>query len=42
MPWRPSLGFVPAVLDAWTTLGGAPAEVSQALAAAAASLGAPA
>ncbi len=38
----PVLGFVPAVLDAWTTLGGAPAEVSQGLAAAAASLGAPA
>jgi hypothetical protein len=36
------VGFVPAVLDAWTALGGAPAEVSQALAAAAASLGAPA
>lgn len=35
------VGFAPAVLDAWTTLGGAPAEVSQALAAAAASLGAP-
>jgi len=38
----PVVGFVPAVLDAWTTLGGAPAEVSQGLAAAAASLGAPA
>jgi hypothetical protein len=37
-----ALGFVPAVLDAWTNLGGAPEEVSQALAAAAASLGAPA
>ena len=37
-----AVGFVPDVLDAWTTLGGAPAEVSQALAAAAASLGAPA
>lgn len=36
------VGFVPTVLDAWTTLGGAPAEASQALAAAAASLGAPA
>jgi hypothetical protein len=35
------LGFVPTVLDAWTTLGGAPPEVSQALAASAASLGAP-
>jgi len=35
------VGFVPAVLNAWTTLGGAPAEVSQQLAAAAASLGAP-
>ena len=37
----PAVGFVPAVLDAWNTLGGAPAEVSQALAGAAASLGAP-
>jgi hypothetical protein len=36
------VGFVPAVLDAWTPFGGSPAEVSQALAAAAASLGAPA
>jgi type IV pilus assembly protein PilM len=36
------VGFVPAVLDAWTTLGGAPPEVAQALAGAAASLGAPA
>jgi hypothetical protein len=37
------VGFVPAVLDAWTAFrGGAPPEVSQALAAAAASLGAPA
>ena len=35
------VGFVPAVLDAWTAFGGAPPEVSQALAAAAASLGAP-
>ena len=38
----PAVGFVPSVLDAWTMLGGAPAEVSQALAGAAASLGAPA
>jgi len=38
----PVVGFAPAVLDAWTTLGGAPFEVSQALAGAAASLGAPA
>ena len=37
-----AVGFVPAVVDAWTALGGAPAEASQALAAAAASLGAPA
>jgi hypothetical protein len=36
-----AVGFAPAVLDAWTSLGGAPSEVSQALAAAAASLGAP-
>jgi hypothetical protein len=36
-----AVGFVPAVVDAWTALGGAPAEASQALAGAAASLGAP-
>lgn len=37
-----AIGFAPAVLDAWTAFGGgAPVEVSQALAAAAASLGAP-
>ena len=36
-----AVGFPPAVVDAWTSLGGAPAEASQALAAAAASLGAP-
>ena len=36
----PVIGFAPAPLDAWKTLGGAPAEASQALAAAAASLGA--
>jgi hypothetical protein len=35
------VGFTPAVLDAWSPFGGAPAEVSQSLAAAAASLGAP-
>jgi type IV pilus assembly protein PilM len=35
------VGFAPAVLDAWAHLGGAPAEVSQSLAGAAASLGAP-
>jgi hypothetical protein len=38
----PVVGFVPAVLDAWGPYGGAPAEASQALAGAAASLGAPA
>ena len=37
-----AVGFVPAAVDAWTALGGAPAEASQVLAAAAASLGAPA
>lgn len=37
----PVIGFPPSVLDAWTTLGGAPSETSQALAAAAASLGSP-
>ena len=37
-----AIGFVPAVLDAWTGLGGAPPEASQALAGAAAVLGAPA
>lgn len=34
------VGFVPAVADAWTALGGAPIEASQSLAAAAAALGA--
>lgn len=34
------VGFAPRVLDAWTGLGGAPPETAQALAAAAASLGA--
>jgi type IV pilus assembly protein PilM len=37
----PVVGFAPAVLDAWAPFGGAPAEVSQALAGAAAALGAP-
>ena len=36
-----AVGFAPALVEAWTALGGAPAEVSQALAGAAASLGAP-
>jgi type IV pilus assembly protein PilM len=36
----PVVGFTPRVLDAWRTLGGAPPEASQGLAAAAASLGA--
>ena len=38
----PALQIVPEPLDAWAALGGAPAEASQALAAAAAALGAPA
>ena len=36
-----AIGFEPAVLDAWEGLGGAPPDASQALAAAAAALGAP-
>jgi type IV pilus assembly protein PilM len=36
----PVIGFEPAVFDAWSGLGGAPAEVAQVLAGAAASLGA--
>lgn len=36
-----AVGFVPAVLDAWAGFGGAPADVAQPLAAAAAALGAP-
>jgi hypothetical protein len=35
----PVIGFAPTVLDAWTVLGGAPPEVAQTLAGAAASLG---